>query len=274
MTEITTQPQAPEAYCQLVWDIFFAERSRGVDLTAHFPWLAARDDRLTCVVATHGGTVVGGLVMRKDPEQADIQVASVGLVCVAHSHRGHGVSRLLLDACIAEARGQGLDALRLWTGKPRVYESAGFMGHDTALYGWATRERAKATASATTPPAQRWPTSQSGDTRQRGLPPFARAASQWQSGDATLVAVEDTTGLIVAEWSGPDAAVATLMGHVLPARVRINALLSDGLPVELARHGWDCRLERSALQMVLPLSARGAASWSQTLCQPRMLDRI
>src|SRR3546814_9205800 len=47
-------------------------------------------------------------------------------VCVAPSHRGLGLSRVMLDFAASILPRFGLQEMLLWTGAPAVYESSGF----------------------------------------------------------------------------------------------------------------------------------------------------
>lgn len=274
MTAVAIHLGAPLAYRDLVWSIFFEQRGRGLHLAAHFPWIEHETPRVWYAVAREGTSTLGGLAVREDPPRDGYRPASVGLVCVSPEHRGRGISRLLLDAAISEARSRGIDALRLWTGNPAIYLSSGFKPHDSALFGWVDRTDLACPDNFSAKPERRkWPSPGGHGDSMRGLPPFATEGSIWEFGGATLTVVEDPAGPIVAEWSGSSRQVASLMAQALPPRIRLNALATDELPTELTRLGWQCQLNVSKLQMLLTLREHSSPTTGKNT-EPRMLDRI
>lgn len=255
----------------MVWDTFFVSRGRGLSLEQHFPWLGTSTAGCWYVIAQTEGSVVGGLCVRHTPG-AGPAIASLGLVCVAPEHRGRGLSKALLKRAIREAGSHDLSALRLWTGKPGVYQGLGFAHADKALFGIVARPEACANRSGAMPYNEAWPDNQ--DLNCLGLPPFARSGRRWRTADASLLTLEDAEGTLVAEWAGTNEAVAMLMERVLPKHARLNALEGDELPAILQQRGWRCELSESRLQMVLPLSGdRTPLQWA-TECTPRVLHRI
>src|SRR6218665_3868352 len=142
MLALTVDDQPSQDYADLVWEVFFASRGRGLHLTRHFPGLDRVLPGQWFTLAKVGDTVAGGLCVR-EARDATGRVGSLGLVCVAPSFRGQGISAALLQRAIAEARKRGLAALRLWTGKPGVYQGHGFVIADDALYGWIKKPNAR-----------------------------------------------------------------------------------------------------------------------------------
>lgn len=271
MIELRVVTQAPEAYRALVWDTFFASRGRGLSLDLHFPWLRASEGGTWFVVAQSADSVVGGLCVRPTPDGVSA-IASVGLVCVELAHRGQGLSKAMLQRAIDESRDRGLAALRLWTGKPGVYQGLGFVVADPAMFGTVEQPKIHGFQTGVLPRREAWPNSLSANGA--GLPPFAASGCRWLTETATLITLEDAEGTIVAEWTGPSEAVAELMEQVLPPQVRINTLKGDDLPAVLTERGWRCNLTESRLQMVLPLlGERTPQEWADQQ-SPRVLHRI
>lgn len=265
MPTILITQTAPEKFKELVWNIFFESRQRGISLDTHFPWL---DGHRGFFVTVHvNNEIVGGLAVKLvDADRSDARVAIVGLVCVHADHRAQGHSTAAMQAAISEATRRGIDDLILWTGKPGVYAKLGFRQCDDSMYGWVTRPDVCSPTPGQATAAQ-WPSS----ADQRGLPPFAKFGQRWETADSWIITVDDGNGAILAEWAGPDEEVLKLTQRAMPARWRINTLEGDSLPELLRLHGSDVKLEASNLQMVLPLRAGHGAPLPYRF---RLLDRI
>jgi GNAT superfamily N-acetyltransferase len=91
----------------------FAERA---DHEHERAWIAELDGRRAgCILCT-----------RRAPD-----VAQLRMLLVEPDARGHGIASLLVDACLAFARGAGYESMVLWTTSAlaparRLYERAGF----------------------------------------------------------------------------------------------------------------------------------------------------
>jgi GNAT superfamily N-acetyltransferase len=263
---VTLDDAPPPGYVALCWEVFFQSRGRGVSMRAHFPWLHV-PGQAVFVTLRAAGEVIAGCAMRFiDDRTPGRRGATIGLVCVDAKHRGQGHSSRVLERAIAHADALGLADLVLWTGKPGVYERHGFAPDDDGLYGTVCAPAAVApTALAATRSA--WP----GDADLRGLPPFAATGVQWRCGDASAIVLQDAGGAILAEWSGPDAAVADLLAQAMPPAWRINALAEDSLPALLAERGFALDLQPSRLRMRRPAQGAAATPGRYDL---RVLDRI
>lgn len=271
MAEISVLQTAPDAYQALVWDIFFASRARGIDLMTHFPWLTLPASDRWYVMAKEGDALLGGLCVQAAPQLAS-RIASVGLVCVHPAHRGRGISSELLNRALIEAKFRGLAALRLWTNKPDVYRKHGFVVADISLYGWIRQPTNRSAKVVPFSETILWQGKQ--EKSAIGLPPFARSGRKWQSDDASVIAIEDANGPIVAEWTGAAANVAALLEQVLPVTARLNAQLGDELIEILVERGWHCALEPAQLQMIAPLTNEKSPDEWARLHTPRVLHRI
>jgi GNAT superfamily N-acetyltransferase len=256
---------APSGYRDLMWDVFFASRMRGVSITAHFPWF----DTGKCffAIVRAGDQVVGGLSVKPVKRGPAGQFASiVGLVCVASAHRGRGYSTLALRSAIDHSADLGSSDVVLWTGKPEVYEKLGFQLDDSAAFGTVRMPtylgEFKATATRSI-----WP--DAGDTR--GLPPFAEKAYRWSTPSASAVIVHDSAGPILAEWHGADESVIQLLSQTMPSEWRINTLVHDTLPESLQRAGATVALRPLNLQMILNQRTKTGEPYPYRL---RLLDRI
>jgi GNAT superfamily N-acetyltransferase len=115
-----------------------ADFQQNFDPAREAAWIADMDGRMV-------GSVF--LVRTGDP-----QVGKLRLLYVEPDARGHGVGRMLVDACIERARAVGYARLDLWTNSVlasarRIYERAGFQlvheephhsfGHDLVGQTWS-----------------------------------------------------------------------------------------------------------------------------------------
>jgi GNAT superfamily N-acetyltransferase len=263
---VTLTDAPPAGYVALCWDVFFRSRGRGVSMQAHFPWLDVPGQAVFATLESNGRVLAGCAMRFIEDDARRRRGATIGLVCVDENHRGLGHSSRVLERAIAHADALGLADLVLWTGKPGVYERHGFAVDDDGLFGTVT---APGSPVSTALDAARsdWP----GDGETRGLPPFAAGGSRWASALASAIVVNDGSGAILAQWQGPDDAVADLLAHAMPPTWRLNALAGDGLPATLAARGFTLQLQPSRLRMVRPAPALDATPRRYGL---RVLDRI
>jgi GNAT superfamily N-acetyltransferase len=234
--EATLEPR----FAALAWDVFFAERGRGISLERHFPWLGNGTGQHFAYLK-EDDELVAGLCIR-EVAAAKLMAATIGLVCVRADRRGQGLGRYLLDASLQVLDERGVEATTLWTGKPEVYQSQGFKLDDAGLLlhvdGWHPASRAKATVSD-------WPDS----LDNRGLPPYAVGGQRLRMDGAEAVVLTDHRGCAVAEWQGDEDAVIALLAATMPARWRLHSLVGDTLPTRLARRGATIQTEAMRLQM-------------------------
>lgn len=261
-------PFAPAAYKVLAWQIFFASRNRGITLETHFPWLDS--EQAYFVTVQSAGEVVAGLAVKRVPCPSRRHVAGVvGMVCVHPLYRGRGYSTTMLQAAIGHARALGIDDLVLWTGKPGVYQTQGFVPSDSACFG-TVAGAGPGLARQTDTQCAAWPDS-TGKTGSRGLPPFATSALRWSNSRAAIIVMQVGAGSVLAEWEGADSEVMNLISQAMPGRWSINALQSDTLPAMLRQRGMALDLAPSGLQMILNLIPRHGPVDPYQL---RILDRI
>jgi len=259
--DFTFEPRLDPRHAHLIWDVFFAERNRGLDLRLHFPWLGRTEGALYAGLRD-GGHWLAGLCVR--PLSTSVaNAAAVGLVCVRAELRSQGLGRQLLDASLAALDDRRVDALTLWTGKPEVYRSHGFETDDASLliHVDGVEPVARAPFEETS-----WPAS----TDTRGLPPFALGARCLRRGHANAIVLRDPFGDAVAEWQGPDDAVSELLAAAMPRQWRLHATNDDSLPAALRERGARLRSEPSRLQMW----RWRAGQQRRAMPTLRLLDRI
>lgn len=263
-------------FLDLVWDEFFRARNRGCSLRAHFPWIADSSASTLYARIEEGSEFISGLVMKDGTycmRGRFPRVALIGLVCVRPQYRGRGFSRELLTAAIERARGDGYDALTLWTGKPQVYERLGFQLEDRSLFGWVVNPDASDGVDPFV-----YDCSCDGTVCEKSmniaLPPFASAGVILRNGNAAATIVADNVGPILAETGGEADDVVELLGSAMPRRWRMNALMGDPILSLLRQKGWQIELEQVHLQMWISLSEEFAPKVLADLGRFTVLDRI
>lgn len=111
------------------------------------PWMAERlrDGTWRCWIATLGNTAVGTLwlhLIQKLPNPVGHREyhGYISSVYVTPEHRDEGIGSALLEACLAHAEAEGVDALVLWpTQRSRpLYQRHGFKVHEDLLERRAT----------------------------------------------------------------------------------------------------------------------------------------
>ncbi|MEY4907301.1 MAG: hypothetical protein RL260_1019 [Pseudomonadota bacterium] len=262
----------PSDFRALAWRVFFTSRGRGISLAHHFPWID-QECRTVSVCAWVGGTLVGGLVIRRIPMSDGGQCGLVGLVCVEASERGKGWSHRLLEVATAQAGQQGLTALLLWTQKPEVYARHGFVLGGSELLGDVVSRSEVVPLPLQT--EQPWPSETvSIGAVLRGLPAFARSARRLDvetaRGVASAIVLETAAGPAVAEWHGDEHDVAELLVTSLPQHWVLNAIEGDRLVGALQACGCSMQLRPSRTRFVRWVTP----DTGRVLPDVRVLDRV
>lgn len=272
ITDVSIEAKCPKQLLELMWEVFFMTKDRGISLHTHFPWLEEASSHIWYVTLHEGRDVIGGLCVKEIYNvfaQEKYKVASIGLVCVAPEFRGRGYAKAILQAAIEEAERRNYDALTLWTSKHDVYAPQGFKPHDDGLFGTIDlSECAKPEASSmVTPLRQSFPV-------ELGLPPFAKSRFCMSYKDAQAIFIQDSNGIILADWKGNLGYLVELLIAMPEKKWRINAHQGDQLLEKLAARGAMLNLTPSNLQMWLPLKPELANCDWPKLFRFSVLDRI
>lgn len=248
---------------ELIWEVFFASRCRGLNLETHFPWL--NDEVVVTVTladpqAPDHSETVAALVLKADPVQ---RIGLVGLVCVREDCRGIGLSSVLLNKASEVAGGRGIDCLVLWTNKPEVYISQGFAVDSNDVFG--TVKLKQYAAGKPSLDVRR-----SDEVLRCGIPAFATGIERYASDDAVLTLLRTPNGMSVVAWSGTRDAVADLFEQVLPAEFSLNAQDGDSLLEELSSREHVLTMCPSSFRMVKWLPPDDA----RAIPYINLLDRI
>lgn len=261
----------PESARQLIWNIFFASRRRGISLSVHFPWLDSNPNVFCLAIrapqSTQAEGFIAALVIRRDQTESGQNIGLIGLVCVAEEWRGKGLSSILMSDAINFANQIDLDALVLWTQKPEVYTGHGFAPDGQDMYGFVERTLSHRSCIEFTTEA--WPDLESIQA-QRGLPPFAVSGRSISTNSAKVIVLESYNGVTLAEWYGSNAAIVDLLESALPTRWGLTICEGSGLVTELLKRNFKVGLKPAALRLVKNLKA------ASVLITPEinLLDRI
>ena len=100
-----------------------------------------RDDDAEIFVAVQDGEIIGSGSVRIKPSRHYIEPerhAYLGFMFVPEAHRGKGINKLIMEACVDWAKARGLTDIRLtvYSGNAaavRAYEKAGFDHYMTEM---------------------------------------------------------------------------------------------------------------------------------------------
>jgi N-acetylglutamate synthase-like GNAT family acetyltransferase len=245
----------PAAAQELIWDVFFVSRHRGISLSAHFPWIVNNFDVICITIESTNcvasNEVVGALVI-KPAHMEDVGVIGMlGLVCVNETFRRKGISSLLLSKAINVGEAKGWRALVLWTNQPGVYLRHGFSVDSNDLFGKVQNPLNTPCANVKFSPTK-WHAK--GDTPDRGIPAFANSIDLITASQATLTVLRTNTGLSVAEWTGNEKFVVQLIECALPVHWWLNVAENDPVLSELRSRGFSMDLHPGSFRMIRPLS--------------------
>lgn len=205
MTVVADQGVQPNART-LIWEEFFVSRNRGIDWDTHLPWAVTAEAMSVSVISpsfTAGREdMLATLLVRR---LHGTNSAMTGFVCVAPTHRGLGLSRIMLDFAASTLAGLGLQEMLLWTGTSGVYESSGFTVSEqeqrVILRGGDVQGDCSLQPST-------WPTE---ITSGPGLPPFAIATWQVTLAEAQIVFADTAQGPFLLDMRGePDAVMRAM----------------------------------------------------------------
>jgi GNAT superfamily N-acetyltransferase len=274
--EISILSEAPKTFIDQIWDVFFAAKSRGVSINAHFPWLVRKDSSTWYVVLKDHQQFVGGLCVKEvsnTEHSSNFKIAAIGLVCIDSKYRGQGYAKALLEAAVEEAKKRGYDALTLWTLKWDVYKPHGFKLQDDSIFGsidtsgFTIEPRVNADALRRQIKFKTLP-------RELGLPPFALGGLVMATASAQVVILDIGVDKVVADWSGIDAEVVLILDSMARKKRLINAHTGDSLLGVLEDQGAKLNLSHSNLQMWLPLKKEFEdVDWTK-IFRFSVLDRI
>ena len=261
----------PQASRDLIWDVFFKSRHRGVSLEVHFPWI--NDKNIThCLsvdvdVLSGQKTSLASLVLKAIQSATGEWFGLVGLVCVSPQSRRKGLSAKLVSSAIAVGHTLGWKGLILWTRSPEIYASQGFTIEKQELFG--SVEGIQTVSFGRSITSQSWPNVKD-SALLRGMPPFASAASHYARDGASVIALQTPLGLTVADWEGPTTSVVNILAETMPSRWFLNVQTGDAIVGALSAQNFRCDLAPANCQMVKSLCGAIRPEWPKI----SFLDRI
>jgi len=254
---LTDHAGVPLAARELIWDVFFRSRGRGVTLTYHYPWMDSQDD-IRCLTINWIGDVsspcVATLIIKKMVVAQIGIVGLIGFVCVHRDYRGRKLSAALLDSARSSAERDGMVALLLWTSQPRIYENIGFRVDLVELFGSVCRPAVDAGGADLIETRQSIAVSES---HEFGVPAFATATLVYRSRNATLYACRVGTSLSLVQWSGSVSEVIEVIRLAFPTEWQINVAQADPLLDALSKQRFSLKLAPATYRMVLPCNRIG-----------------
>lgn len=238
----------PNSARALIWQVFFATRQRGIDLSTHFPWINQTTGTYCLALSeANDGPVVATLVLRECNLPSGSRCAMIGMVCVDQSWRGRGLSKQLLDNLLIFAAEQKIASLLLWTGQPNIYVRHGFVPDTYDSFG-------RVTLNSLHPHVKIGFTQKRAETT-RGLPPFAQQLICFESEAAQLIVIKTAMGMALAEWKGVQPAVLDLIETALPSTWHLNAFAGSSIFEDIRRRGHSYTPMPCAKRMVLHLNS-------------------
>lgn len=233
----------------LIWDIFFVSRGRaeGSTLLSHFPWMNSVSDVYSVTIERINedlsNEIVGCLVIKLIDFAQGQRIGLVGLVCVKGGFRGFGLSKNLISRACKLSKDKKLKGLVLWAVNPSIYSSQGF-----EVDGYDYICNAKYHSDLQTKVAFNSSPLEIGSGIS--LPPFAKRARIIRAKNAQVIILETNLGITVAEWSGSDSNVVSLLLSALGKDFLINCAPQDPLIQFMLLMGFELHLRPSATRLV------------------------
>ena len=256
---------------ELMWQVFFKSRHRGISLIRHFPWINSVDGvyciSIQDVSNLDKNKIVATLAMKQEVAADGMPYGLIGLVCVDEKFRGNGLSSLLIERAIQAGSNLNWGALVLWTQKTGVYQNHGFVIDGRELFAYVSNELTtvfdKEFESRFVDKADEF-------ISPAGLPGFATALLQIKVESIRVSVLKTESGYCIADWEGTDNEVANFLINVMPKNWGINYLRSDGLISVLRDRGLDLQTVSRASRMVRKLANSVSADYGYI----RILNRI
>ncbi len=249
--KISIFPFIPSGAKDLIWEVFFESRNRGIDLITHFPWIDNKKN-LFCIALSveNQKDIIATLIVRMHDTLSGLRCAMIGMVCVKEAWRGLGLSAKLISETIIFTEEQKIDTLLLWTTQPKIYSKHGFTS-DTENRDTYCRVSINSLSSRSEVKFRRGKSATS-----RGLPPFATKLMHFENNVAELTVLETADGKALAEWNGSPSDVFDLAEVALPLTWNLNGPEASPIYEEMEKRGHFSEplpcADRMVLQLRLP----------------------
>jgi predicted GNAT family N-acyltransferase len=238
----------------LMWQIFFASRNRGISPEFHFPWIHDKHN-LYCVrtISDDGSaqTTAASLILRHRPLDSGKKLGLIGLVCVAEKFRGMGLSTWLMQQAVELAKKQNLTHLVLWTTKPDVYKKLDFETDSTDMFGQVTRRGSRSTEFKLAKDAV---AAHIFAKVLNGAPAFATEVVSYSALNGASISICKSSSIeTLVEYTGTMEQVMDLIDHMMPDTWNLNVPEHAPIIEALSHNGYDINLKPSAVRMTLAL---------------------
>jgi len=247
---IVVSDSVPEEAINLIWNVFFLSRGRGISPEIHFPWISNRQG-LYCVrilKSSNESDTIATLIVKR---WSNTGIGLIGLVCVKEGFRKLGLSTQLLKEAITEAKKKGFLSLVLWTTKPRVYEEIGFQVDATYLYGTATSRHDCSTVNRAVDTVLNIT---SRTKNQLGIPAFAQNVIEYSSNFASITVCTTAHGETLIDYFGSPSEVSKIIYCMMPKKWEVNAELNSPIIKQIESIGFNLSLNHKSVRMSLNLS--------------------
>lgn len=253
-------------YRNLIWDVFFNSRNRGVNLLTHFPWLNSSNEKVWFMEIWDVDDCIGGAVVIEQMSSYG-NVACIGLVCIKPFFQGLGFSKKLFQAIIIESQRKGLDGLTLWTSKHSVYIKHGFELRDSTVKATIELSKLVSVKNKNILTEIDW-------INDDGLPPFALKGIRYKIKNSEFTLLYTPKEIILSSWFGDNSdiedGIASLNIEVLSVQLRTDSSLFN----YLKKRKLIGVLEENQLQMWLLLNKKKSVQELSRNFYFGLLDRI
>ncbi|WP_049856337.1 GNAT family N-acetyltransferase [Trabulsiella odontotermitis] len=210
---------ASQQYLQIVWDTFFKQKSRGVSLQAHFPWLYNSSNNFFTLEIKRSGITAGGLVLA-EKIFGNLKIGLVGLVCIDDKYRGQGLFGKIMHELNHVSVSEGFSALYLWSSQQYLYKKYGFESFDDNLLA---EVKLKTDIKLTCSERKK----QIIERPDLPIPPFADAVYQFDSNNVSILYCTNSNNKFVISFKGAIKDVVLQFGFFCKNTFYINLKNTD-----------------------------------------------
>lgn len=245
----------PKSAQNLMWEVFFESRGRGISLAQHFPWLNSLDGvygiSIKDINSLEKDKTIATLAMRQQVTKDGIRYGLIGLVCVDEKFRGNGLSSLLLERAAQEGADLNWNSLVLWTQKPEIYQNHEFIIDGRELFANVSNRAAIALDKDLD---SQFANQDEEFISSSGLPSFATGLLKIKQENIGVLVLKTKTGYSIAGWDGDNNQVANFLINIMPKNWGINYLYGDQLVAILQEKGLEINVVPGAIRMVRKLN--------------------
>lgn len=216
MVDITCKRNiASQGFLNIVWDVFFKQKNRGINLKIHFPWLFDSSTPFLSFEINKNEEIVGGLIVAEKNINS-IKVGLLGLVCIDEAFRGKGYLNKLMNSALSTLALENFDAIYLWTSQHDLYKKYGFYSLDDSIlvkvrYITNSQTESKSKIKIT-------------ERADLSVPPFANSVYQADTDDVSIIYCENNQSKYILSYDGILEDVIKTFGVFVGDTFYINSL--------------------------------------------------